>query len=262
MAIAATAQPRFEMGRVTARTFSVIGHNLLTFAILSLIVAIPLLLMQFGLTRFSSRVLANGRIDFAALGVVVIAGVVYFLSVFLLQAGLIHGTVAYLNGKTARVADCLSTGLAAMLQLLLLTILMMLGLFVGALLLIVPAFILIVMWSVAVPACVTERTGVVGALRRSRELTRSHRWAIFGLMVAFGILNIAIALTFAVLTGTAFGATNVAAAAAATPLQTVASVVGSTINAVIGATLVASIYYELRVLKDGIGPEALASVFD
>lgn len=255
--------PHFQMGRVTNRTFNVIGHNLATFAILSLLVAIPMLIMQFGLSRFSSGVVANGELNFSALGVVAIAVIVWLLSTFLLQAGLIHGTVTYLNGKNARVADCLSTALTALVPLFLLTILMLLGIFVGALLLIVPAIMLAVMWSVAVPACVTERTGVVGALKRSRELTRGHRWAVFGLFIAFGILNVAIALAFSVASGTPLAATSsVEAAAALTPLQAVASVLGSTINAVIGATLVASIYYELRVLKDGIGPQALAAVFD
>jgi hypothetical protein len=32
--------------------------------------------------------------------------------------------------------------------------------------------------------------------------------------------------------------------------------------AVLNAASIASIYYELRVIKEGIGPEALASVFD
>jgi hypothetical protein len=34
------------------------------------------------------------------------------------------------------------------------------------------------------------------------------------------------------------------------------------INSIFLSTLVASVYYELRQLKEGIGPEALASVFD
>jgi hypothetical protein len=40
------------------------------------------------------------------------------------------------------------------------------------------------------------------------------------------------------------------------------NVMGTMIGSTIGSTLIASIYYELRQIKEGIGPEALASVFD
>ena len=41
------------------------------------------------------------------------------------------------------------------------------------------------MWLVAMPACgVIERRGLVDSVRRSLQLTKGHRWKIFGLMIS------------------------------------------------------------------------------
>ena len=54
----------------------------------------------------------------------------------------------------------------------------------------------------------------------------------------------------------------IAAAAANTWPVILASALAQMINAILSAAGTASIYYELRQIKEGIGPEALASVFD
>jgi hypothetical protein len=139
-------------------------------------------------------------------------------------------------------------------------LLMVLGIFAGTLLLIVPGMILVMMWSVAIPACVVERTGVFGAFSRSRELTRGHRWAIFGLYIAFILFMIVISMVFAALSGASmFGESPAGTASLA---QIGGYVVSTMITSIIGSAFIASMYYELRQIKEGIGPEALASVFD
>ena len=266
MAIADTAAPRFEMGRVVKRTFGVIGKNLVTFAILSLVVAIPLLALQVNYSQFVGGVTV-GEFNAGMLRYSAMFWFVYLLSTLILQAAIVHATVAYLNGKTASLAECLSAGLSALFQIALITVLMFLAFIVGAMLLVVPAIIWAMMWFVAVPACVVERTGVFGAFRRSRALTRGYRWRIFGLYVAYLLLGFAVGITLAAVTGTVlFPATPEEVIEAfednLSVLRVAASVISTMITSVIGATLVASIYYELRQVKEGIGPEALAAVFD
>jgi len=263
MAIAETAALRFGMGRVVKRAFGVIGKNLVTFAILSLVVAIPLLALQVNYSQFVIGVEFNaGMLRYSAM-----FWFVYLLSTLILQAAIVHATVAYLNGKTASLAECLSAGLSALFQIALITVLMFLAFIVGAMLLVVPAIIWAMMWFVAVPACVVERTGVFGAFRRSRALTRGYRWRIFGLYVAYLLLGFAVGITLAAVTGTVlFPATPEEAIEAfrdnLSVLRIAASMISTMMTSVIGATLVASIYYELRQIKEGIGPEALAAVFD
>jgi hypothetical protein len=259
MAIADSAATHFDIGRVVGRTFSVIKNNLITFGALSLIVALPYLAVTWNSARFRAGLFRDGRFDSDAMTFVAVSWFIYLLSTFLLQATVIHATVAYLNEKPAPVASCLATGLSSLLQLILITVLMFSALIAGMMLFVIPGIILAIMWFVAVPACVVERTGVIGAFRRSRELTRGHRWAIFGLYVVFLIFSIGLAAALQTPT-TVEGA--VSAAANPSIAQISISVTVTTFTSTVGSTLVASIYYELRQIKDGIGPEALASVFD
>jgi hypothetical protein len=118
-------------------------------------------------------------------------------------------------------------------------------------------------WIVAVPAEVVERTGIFAAFGRSADLTRNHRGAIFGLAIAYWLVIWIIAmvagvtvmaLTFRGGNAGAFGGERVGLAIFMTAYQVVLGA--------LGATGVASVYYELRSIKEGIGPEALASVFE
>jgi len=46
-----------------------------------------------------------------------------------------------------------------------------------------PGLIVFTMWFVATPACVVERLGPFRSMGRSRQLTKGHRWKIFGTIV-------------------------------------------------------------------------------
>lgn len=69
------------------------------------------------------------------------------------------------------------------------------GLFVGVavcagfVLLIIPAFIAITVYSVAAASCVVEGTNPAASLNRSAGLTRGHRWPVFGLIISFGVVS-------------------------------------------------------------------------
>ena len=85
----------------------------------------------------------------------------------------------------------------------------------GLFLLIVPGVLLLLRWCVAGPALVTENLGVFAAMRRSAELTKGRRGAIFlALLVA--------AVVYAVIYGVMLGfAGGVKGLAAITTLQVV-----------------------------------------
>jgi MFS family permease len=245
MTTMAATPPRFDMGRVIQRTFGTVGRNWVTFAILALpLSALPQALLQMQMA--GARGLEAPALGFG-FGVALIA----LVGGFILQAGLTYGSVADLNGRKASLGECLSVGLRNILPLLGLSILMGLALAAGFILLIVPGVLMALAWSVAVPSLVVERTGVFGAFRRSGDLTRNHRGAIFLLALAFWCLSLVI------------GAVAAAVFAIAGPAVSVV-VLGLVRGAetLIGAAGVASIYYELRSIKEGVGPEALAAVFD
>ena len=103
-----------------------------------------------------------------------------------LQAAIVYGTIADLNGRRAAFGECLSSGLRNWFWLLLLAI----GSWRSRRVRLHAAdrprrACMAVAWIVAAPAQVVERTGVFGAFSRSAELTRGHRWPIFGLLVIY-----------------------------------------------------------------------------
>jgi hypothetical protein len=260
MAIADTVAPRFEMGRVLKRTFSVISDNLATFALLSLVPGASVAALSAGDNVFEDSAGLPTLPDLNTILLLALGGLFYLASAVILQAGVVHGAIASLNGRRASIGDCLATGLRNLVPLFVITFLATLGMLAGAILLLVPGVILVVIWSVVAPARVVEHTSVFGAFSRSAELTRGYRWPILGVYVAFVVLMVTISVMFQVLYG--IGGVAGASTAIRQIAEAGSTLLSSMITGIISSTFAASIYYELRQLKEGIGPEALASVFD
>jgi hypothetical protein len=129
------------------------------------------------------------------------------------------------------------------------TILYMLGIMAGTLLLIVPGIVILLMWSVAVPSYVEERAGVVASLKRSRELTKGSRWKILGLYVVMLTIIVLIQMLVVAILGQAG------------TLAIVAAMLTSAVFGTLFAAMIASLYVELRQVKDGATPDRLAEVF-
>lgn len=110
------------------------------------------------------------------------------------------------------------------------------GITIGLALLIVPGLILLTIWAVLAPVIVVERSGVIAAFGRSRELVRGNGWPVFGvIIVAFLIAGI----TNAILS------TIAGAIADGVILQVVFSALASTVTAPITALVAAVLYYRL-----------------
>ena len=111
----------------------------------------------------------------------------YLLNI-LVSAALTYGVVMELQGKRASIGACVSTGLVRFFPALgvgLLTILAVVG---GCLLLVIPGIMVACALYIAMPISVIEKPGVMGALRRSRELTTGYKAQIFGLMFLLGLM--------------------------------------------------------------------------
>jgi hypothetical protein len=113
-------------------------------------------------------------------------------------------------------------------------------------------------WSVAAPVRVVENTPFFATFGRSAALTRGHRWAILGLYLVYALGGAVLGLIVAPLTG----ANPFAGVQGLNPVYLIASAVIAVLLRAIQGTAVASIYYELRAIKEGVGPEQLAAVFD
>ncbi|MDX9999595.1 MAG: hypothetical protein WCY15_13325 [Phenylobacterium sp.] len=254
MTATAAEPPRLDIGRVVSGTFGVLGRNFAPFAGLALLlVSIPFAIVGGGVAG-----LMDNRFILPGLGAIGLGVLAYLAAAAILQAALIYGTVRDLNGSRADFGQCLAMGLRACLPLILVSLLAWLGIFAGLMLFVVPGVMLGMAWCVAVPAQVAERTGIVGALGRSAELTRGNRWAIFGLTLLFLVMTWLVALLLSPL-NLVLGALGSAGLVAA---QLLVNGLSTGINTLVGATGLAVLYVELRRLKEGTEPEALAALFD
>ncbi len=245
--------PRFDMGRVVNRTFGVISRNWQTLGGLALLLGtVPQGLVQ------SAQIMSQGSSGSPFGPLYWVNVVVSLLSSCLLQAAVIHGTFADLNGRRSSLGESLGTGLRFVLPVLGAGIVGGVCVALGIVLLIVPGVLIGLAWIVAIPVIVVERTGVFGSFARSAALTRNHRGSIFGLFVVYWLVLTVLAALVGVLTvGLGMTASGGRSIAAVIPTAILSGVIG-----LVGATGIASIYYELRNIKEGIGPDALASVFD
>ncbi len=95
-----------------------------------------------------------------------------------------------------------------------------------------------------------EQTGVIDSLRRSVELTRGYRLKIFGVLGVIYIGQFALDRLINVIL------------ASAPIFSLVASFVVTVAITAYFAVVTAVTYHDLRILKDGVGTDEIARVFD
>src|SRR6185295_7168266 len=126
--------------------------------------------------------------------------------------------------------------------------------------LIIPGIIVFCMFYVATTASVIERPGVMGALERSRELTRGHKMEIFGIL--FLMLLLSVVASF-VLGGIVVSKpTTIEAAFDSMRHQLYFNLGHEIIFGSLSAVMASVTYVFLRVEKDGTSTAELAAIFD
>ncbi len=119
-----------------------------------------------------------------------VANVIVFLAGNLLaNAAMLSVAYEGLQGRRASFASGIARALRVLPANTGLAIACALGICFASVLLVVPGLILWARWSVALPALVIERTGVMESLARSRDLTRGRRWTVLGFLVLVAAFN-------------------------------------------------------------------------
>jgi hypothetical protein len=263
-----TSLAAFDLGRVVRRTFGALGRNPLTFTTLAMLYGVPRVVLSWINIQINpayahpsdTNPLAMLFAGFAPQTLLV--GLVIGATSAFAQATISYGVVTDLNGRRPTTNECMSAGFRVFVPVVIIGFLLSWGTTIGLILLLVPGCILAAVGIVALTTEVVERPGVLNALLRSRDLTRGSRWAIFSLMVVFMIaIGIVQAAVTQVTIGIAAGTPGYLAAATRMPNLLASDIVGMLTIAVASAGA-ASIYYELRTIKEGAAPSALAAVFD
>lgn len=262
-----TAYPArdFSLGNVFSQAFSTIVSNpVVTIGVAFLFGALPQLLYSLATRSIQMAAIRPGQppsglfVGMSLLGIVVM-----ILVAQLTQGALVRATAAHDQGRVAGFAESVICGLRALLPLFLLGMIIGVGVMIGMFLLLVPAIILYVMWSVAAPALVEEKSGVIQALGRSRALTKGKRWQIFGLhcLVLIG-MSVFSAVLGAIMMAV-FGLGGFVELAKQGPPWWYL-LLGSLFQAVVAAftgTIQAALYFELRGWKDGPATGSLSDIF-
>jgi hypothetical protein len=234
----------FRLGSVISRSASILWRHVLAFFVVGLIASWPILLQISILTAEPGDELALSDVPWMLL-------VIILLMVFSTvgQAIVIHAVFQDMRRGPVRLVESLNVALQRFWPLIGLTLAGLLTM-VGLALLLVPGLIFATLWFVSLPACIVEQLGPWKSLDRSRELTRGHRWKVFGL-----VLLLVIGSSVSSLVGPWV-----------TPTSAVVAVVGALMwNGIWTAfTAVTAIvtYHDLRMAKEGIDIEPIAVVFD
>ena len=253
---------RMSVGRVFQRAFSTIAHNPLVVLGLALVLGgVPSALVSYATRSFTgpnAALLANGG-QTRFWSVILFSWVVSVVISAIVQGALTRATVAENEGHRATFAECVAAGLRVFLPLIAIGLIFGFAMGFGFMLLLIPGIFVMIVWSVAAPAEVVEREGVMMALGRSAELTKGSRWRILGLFLVLLVIYILVFVLLGLV-----GLSTFRAATASTEFglaNLIASVVSAMIANVLWGTIQPSLYIELRELKDGGSVESLEAVF-
>jgi hypothetical protein len=233
-----------RLGHIFSRAWEIFTANFVKFIVITTIIGLPNLLF----TSTGSN--APGTFGWNIF--VGLVGVLLALTLNILaQAAILYIAFQYLRGQEATLGDAVRKNIGRVLPLIGIFVLATLGVMVGFIVLIIPAFMLMVRWSIAIPACVVERLGPVASLTRSANLTKGHRWKIFGMFLLLWIVGFVFGALLAVVI-IPLGTTAVIAA----------KFIWTTVLSAYFNSMWAMLYHDLRVAKEGVDVEEIASVFD
>jgi hypothetical protein len=221
---------RLDIGRVFTRIFETYRDQAGLFLPVALAIFIPIAILS---------ALAQGGVA-ASLVFGILAAVLTLIVTFAYQGMVVETVRDIQDGVRDLSVGGLFRSVAPVLAPLIgASILAGLGIAVGFVLLIVPGLVLLTWWALIAPSVVLERTGAIGAFRRSRELVRGNGWQVFGVIA--GVLLLQIVVSFVV--------TAIVAVVANTPVgNAIASLITNTLIAPVTAIAAATMFLELRHL--------------
>jgi hypothetical protein len=245
-AAAPSAGGDFRIGSVLNRAFEICVANFPFFLIVTLVVALPNLLIQLN-KPVADQSTGVGSF-FILLAVSVLVGIVLNT---VGEAVILLGAFQRLRGQPLDPAAALQRALTRFFPLLGLGFLYAIAIMIGFVLLVVPGVILIVMWAVVVPACLVEGLGPIASMSRSGALTKGHRWQILGIIILLGIVNWIGSFIL-----------GLVLSAAGPVITAIVNLVWTAAWAVYWNCVLIMIYHDLRIAKEGVDTTQIASIFD
>ena len=170
---------KLDTARVFERIFEIYSQQFTLLVPAALVLFVPVAIVD-GLVLASGGGLA-----------LLISTAVALIATYWYQGMVVEAVRDILDGRRDQTIGGLFSSASPFIgQLLGAGILAGIGIAIGLLLLIVPGLFLITIWAVVVPVIVIERSGILAAFGRSRELVRGNGWQVFGVIVVLLLLQI------------------------------------------------------------------------
>ena len=248
----------FRIGRVVSRTFAVLFAHPVTFLALSALLSIPSVLLGYCLVE----VRAAGN-TLSGLGRVLVMGLLETILLMILgcltQAVLTKAALSSLNDERPDIGQSLSIAINSFLPFAAIGILMALGFVLGLALLVVPCIILMIMWAVVVPVKVARGYWCGRNFSRSQALTT--RISLAHLSSASGFYS-DIHWRKRPCAQSRRHRLYDQDSRTSRLSYVVVDWIERTIVTLVNVVITASIYYELRLVKEGLGDHQMAAAFD
>lgn len=260
------SQAPFLFGNVVGRGFSILFRNTVAFGTIAVVLMIPYAVVNV--------LQATGYLPGRTVGTVILELIVGFILPQLLMAAIVFAAFQDLRGKRVGVGDAIAGGFQVIMPVVGTGITTGFAVLLSA----APAFIaaqvkmgglqvliafalfaipiyLLVLFFVAIPACVIERQGVANSIRRSVQLTRGERWRVLAVMTIVWLVGAGVLLVLGAL---AFAAMQAGSVLGPPVLLSLAAAFYYALNAVMATVA----YHDLRIAKEGVGTDLVARVFD
>jgi len=262
-----------SIGGILDRTFRIYRENFIRFVTIVAVIQVPIgLLMIVSTSGFRKGVPVRqtgdyGQVSrdeadptialFGAAGMVV-TGIIGMFGQVLCRGALTKSVSEFYLGNEISVGQAYQFVLPKFFTLILAGICVVLVVYLGLLLLIVPGIIFGLWFALTTPAIIIENLGATQGMSRSKTLASGNLGKIFS--VGFLVLLIAYVLSIVLHYGTSIfiGVLFSGYTPFALALNHLVSVAGNILVTPIGATAYILLYYDLRIRKEGFDLQMLA----
>ena len=240
LAVAAYRRPvEFRIGAVLTESWTILSRHFLTFLILLSLIELPVLLMRLHWNLYGIGALRSALV----------------LELQMIPTTCAEALVAFvafqeLRGRPVNAAESIRRTLPRFLPVFIAASFNTFLLLLGLICCFVPGLVASAVLAVTVPVCLMERLGPIRSMKRSVYLTHGHRGPILGLNAAAITVQILLTITLQ----RAFGRGTL-------PTQLLAWT-SEVLSGTYWSVWVVTLYHHLRAVKEGIGIDEIASVFD
>jgi hypothetical protein len=262
VATGAPQAQQFTIGQVLETSFAVLSRNIVPFGVIALGLGLLDVVAQYATGVVASRTMetavtdTGAEVNWGIQAPATVLGIATFLVSIVIgnlaTAAVIYGVFQDLRGQRAGVGDCLSRGFAAILPVVIASVLFMLLVVAASILFIIPGVLVWLAFWLYVPAIVVEKCRIIESLNRSAFLTKGRRWTAAGLWLVVVIASAIVSTVLVKLVMPVAGELGSA----------VANYIWQAAATAFTAVMTAVSYSALRADKEGVAIDEIAKVFD